>query len=73
MEYDLFVNLKLSRQFTLNSINHSTLIAYVEGRNILNRANVKWVDSNGKIGGELSDPGAYYEPRRVWAGMRIEF
>jgi len=31
------------------------------------------MDSNGRVGGELGDPGAYYDPRRVFLGCSIEF
>lgn len=69
----LFVNLKISKQFDLNQIFQSRLTIYVDVRNLLNRNNIRWVDSNGRAGGELSDPGAYYDPRRVRVGARLEF
>lgn len=69
----LFVNLKVSKQFRLSWFSGATLTLYADGRNLLDRQNVRWVDSNGRIGGELSDPSAYYEPRRVRVGMRLEF
>jgi hypothetical protein len=45
---------------------------YVDARNVFNKLNVRWMDSGGKIGGELGDPGAYYDPRRVRVGFRID-
>lgn len=69
----MFVNLKVSKQFALSLSNRSILTVYADARNVLNKANVKWIDSNGRIGGELSDPSAYYEPRRVRVGVKIEF
>ncbi|MBI1803962.1 MAG: TonB-dependent receptor [Ignavibacteriae bacterium] len=73
MQNVFFLNLKLSKQFMLNEFPKSTLTIYADGRNILNTENVKWIDSNGRIGGELNDPGAYYDPRRVRIGARVEF
>jgi len=73
MQENLFVNLKISRQIELSSTNHTALSLYADIRNLLNRSNVRWVDSNGRIGGELEDPGAYYDLRRVKVGAKIEF
>jgi len=39
----------------------------------LNEKNVRWIDSNGRIGGELSDPGGYYIGRRTTLGVQLEF
>ena len=46
---------------------------YLDVRNITNTQNVKWVDSDGRIGGELGDPGGYYIGRRTSLGMQVEF
>lgn len=73
MKDNLFVDLKFSKQFELSSGGGIVLQAYADIRNLLNRPNVKWIDSNGRIGGELSDPGAYYEGRRVKVGAKVEF
>jgi outer membrane receptor for ferrienterochelin and colicin len=68
-----FVNLKASRLFTLDDTGRYLLTVYVDGRNLLNLKNVRWMDSSGRIGGELGDPGAYYDPRRIRIGLRLEF
>ncbi len=73
MENVVIVNLKLSKQFQLGSEKNMLLTVYADGRNILNTKNIRWIDSNGRVGGELSDPGAYYDPRRVSIGVRCEF
>lgn len=73
MKNILFANLKLSRQFFLDDHQGIALLAYVDARNIFNTRNVKWIDSNGRIGGELSDPSAYYELRRVRVGCSVTF
>ncbi len=73
MKNNLFVNVKVLKHFVLGCESTGTkLTVYVDVRNLLNAQNVKWVDSNGKIGGELEDPGAYYDPRRVRLGIRVE-
>ncbi|HAL55145.1 MAG TPA: hypothetical protein DCP63_01380 [Bacteroidetes bacterium] len=69
----VFINLKLSRQLTLSESHQTALTLYADIRNALNTRNVRWVDSSGRIGGELGDPGAYYNPRRVHIGARMEF
>jgi outer membrane receptor for ferrienterochelin and colicin len=65
------VNLKLSRQFTFGTAHITTVTVYADVRNLLNAKNVRWIDSSGRIGGELNDPGAYYDPRRTRVGMRV--
>jgi outer membrane receptor for ferrienterochelin and colicin len=69
----LMVNSKLSRRFTFGEEERFGIILYADITNIFNRANVRWIDSNGRIGGELNDPGAYYEPRRVRIGIQGDF
>lgn len=49
------------------------LSVYVDLRNLLNDKNVLWVDSSGRIGGELRDPSAYSFPRRTAIGIRATF
>jgi outer membrane receptor protein involved in Fe transport len=49
------------------------LTFYVDVRNLLNAKNIRWVDSSGRVGGELRDPSAYYSPRRTAVGMRVTF
>ncbi|HEY6192806.1 MAG TPA: TonB-dependent receptor [Bacteroidota bacterium] len=71
MEDVLLVNLKISRRF--GGEHGRSMTFYADVRNLLNRDNVRWVDSNGKIGGELGDPAAYYEPRRIRVGAKAEF
>ena len=46
---------------------------YFDIHNLLNRKNIRWIDSNGRIGGELGDPSAYYSPRRINFGFRCEW
>jgi len=67
-----FVNLKLFKQFPLDETGKRSVTIYADTRNIFNRKNVKWIDSNGRIGGELADPGGYFDPRRVRVGFRVE-
>ena len=65
------LDLRVSRAF--HSCDRSDLSVYVDSRNLLDERNVRWVDSSGRVGGELSDPGAYYTPRRTVVGLRAEF
>lgn len=72
MADNLFVNLKLSRRFSIDPSGRVILTVYLDARNVFNKLNVRWMDSGGKIGGELGDPSAYYDPRRVRVGFRID-
>lgn len=69
----VFVNGKLSRRFMIGENNRYVATIFVDGRNIFNKKNVRWMDSSGRIGGELGDPSAYYDPRRVRIGVRVEW
>ena len=69
MSANNLVSLKISRAFRLWS--RYRLILYVDSRNIFDEMNVRWVDSSGRVGGELSDPSAYYIPRRTVVGIRL--
>jgi outer membrane receptor for ferrienterochelin and colicin len=68
-----FANLKFSRRFEFGEEHIVAVTAYMDIRNLTNAKNVRWMDSNGRIGGELSDPSAYYDLRRVRAGASVEF
>lgn len=68
-----FVNLKLSKEFLLSDISSSKIVLFADIRNLFNTKNIRWIDSNGRIGGELSDPSAYYDYRRVRVGFTIDF
>jgi outer membrane receptor for ferrienterochelin and colicin len=73
MRNNIWCNLKFTREFRFSPGNALMLKLYIDIRNLFNTKNVRWMDSNGRVGGELSDPGAYYDPRRVRIGIRIEF
>ncbi len=73
MKQTFFVNLKFSKEFFFSNLPAKKIIVYADVRNLFNSQNVKWIDSNGKIGGELSDPSAYYDHRRVRVGFSVDF
>lgn len=73
MKSVLIVNAKVSMEFDLGQPIASRVSVFADVRNLLNNENVRWIDSSGRIGGELNDPGAYYDPRRVRIGLRAEF
>ncbi len=71
--FDYFaINVKLSKTFKWSETSPVLMTLYADIRNLLNRKNIKWMDSEGRIGGELSDPGAYYDFRRVRVGLRMD-
>ncbi|MCX6145108.1 MAG: hypothetical protein NTZ35_18045 [Ignavibacteriales bacterium] len=55
-----------------NPSEYSSVMLYADIRNLFFKLNVKWMDSLGRIGGELGDPSAYYDLRRVKIGFRME-
>lgn len=68
-----FLDMKVNKRFSIETgfrTIHFTL--YADMRNVFNDKNVRWVDSSGRIGGELGDPSAYYSPRRSRIGCSIE-
>lgn len=73
MENVLMVNLKLSREFLTGPAGSARLSVFADIRNLLNKKNIRWIDSSGRVGGELGDPSAYYDPRRIRIGMRVDF
>jgi hypothetical protein len=66
------IDVKLAQQFHLGWTPASVLTVYLDIRNLLNEHNVSWVDSNGRIGGELADPSGYFIGRRTSLGVQLE-
>ena len=69
MEPTSTLNLKLLK--TVN-IGNLSLEIFFDGRNLLDRNNLIWVDSSGKKGGELIDPAAWGEERRMRLGVSLK-
>jgi hypothetical protein len=67
------LDLKLEKTLTFSWWENSRMKVYVDIRNATNARNVKWIDSNGRIGGELDDPGGFYIGRRTNVGLQVEF
>ncbi len=67
----LLINAKFTVTVDLGS--DRSMMIFADARNLLNTRNVRWMDSNGRIGGELGDPSAYYEPRRVRLGFEVQW
>ena len=78
MPYNNFFDIKLSKEFQFGPKQIETgsrrykVAIYVDVRNLFNEQNVRWMDSSGRIGGELNDPAAYYIGRRIAVGMNAE-
>lgn len=69
-DYSL-LNFKIS--VPLPTVRGVQSTAYVDVRNATDAQNVRWVDSSGRVGGELADPTAYYPLRRTTVGLRAQF
>jgi outer membrane receptor for ferrienterochelin and colicin len=66
-------DLKVAKVFRFDWWSNSLWKIYLDVRNIFNRQNVRWMDSNGRIGGELGDPFGYFIGRRTSIGVQVEF
>jgi outer membrane receptor protein involved in Fe transport len=67
------VDLRVEQRLTPGWWPSSSISFYLDVRNISNSQNVRWMDSNGRIGGELEDPSGYYVGRRTRLGVQVEF
>jgi outer membrane receptor protein involved in Fe transport len=66
-----YVDVKAYKEWQLRA--WLSLTAYLGVRNLLDRHNVLWIASDGRIGGELRDPSAWDVGRRVNVGLRMAF
>jgi outer membrane receptor protein involved in Fe transport len=66
------IDIKLAQSFTLHWTPAASLLLYLDVRNLLNERNVSWMDSNGRIGGELGDPSGYFIGRRTSFGVQVD-
>jgi outer membrane receptor for ferrienterochelin and colicin len=73
MPASLTLDVRAQQQFHIPWWSEALVTMYVDCRNLTNELNVLWIDSNGRIGGELSDPSGYATGRRTNLGMQIEF
>lgn len=69
----LNVDIKAAKAFVVGWWQDARFTVYVDCRNLANEKNVKWVDSNGRIGGELGDPSGFFIGRRTNVGLQIAF
>ncbi len=67
------IDLKAAAGFVIDWWVNARLTLYLDIRNLTDARNVVWMDSNGRIGGELADPSGYDTGRRTSTGVRIEF
>ncbi len=68
-----YFNADVKIEKLLSFVENMRMRLYLDVRNLTNAQNVKWVDSNGRVGGELGDPGGYYIGRRTSLGVQVEF
>jgi outer membrane receptor for ferrienterochelin and colicin len=66
------IDLRIDQRFKLGWTHAAMLVLYLDVRNLLDRQNVSWMDSNGLIGGELGDPSGYFIGRRTSLGVRLD-
>jgi outer membrane receptor for ferrienterochelin and colicin len=68
------LNVKVSKAFNVGDSPKPwmKISVYLDGRNVLDASNVRWVDSSGRVGGELGDLTAWDPGRRIRLGVRVE-
>ncbi|MFC1540030.1 TonB-dependent receptor domain-containing protein [Gemmatimonadota bacterium] len=68
------IDLRISREWGLRVHGKVfTIQAFCDVRNLTDRKNVLWMASDGQIGGELGDPGAWELARRTRIGLEVRF
>ncbi len=72
---DIFqVDARLIRDWPIRMGGREVVLrVFGDVRNLTDRQNVVWVSSDGRIGGELRDPGAYRIGRRTRIGIEVRF
>ena len=66
-----YIDLKIFKNWEIGK--KLSVMTYLDVRNLLDKYNVLWIASDGRIGGELMDPSAYDIGRRVNLGVKISF
>jgi len=66
------VDVRIAQVFRFGWTPSSLIMLYLDVRNLFDEQNVSWIDSNGRIGGELQDPSGYFIGRRTSLGVQIE-
>lgn len=74
MKHYSVLQFKVSKRFAIGPRTSPTMKCdfYVDARNVFNTKNVLWMDSSGRVGGELGDLSAWDAGRRVRIGLRME-
>ena len=67
------IDVRCEKSFRFDGWPDAVLTVYVDARNLTNQKNVAWMDSNGRIGGELGDPSGYFIGRRTKLGIQLSF
>lgn len=67
------IDVRVEKTFRLPWWGDAAAMVYLEVRNLSNERNVRWIDSNGRIGGELGDPGGFVIGRRTGLGFQVTF
>ena len=65
------IDLKAQKHFGASWWPGAVLTLYADVRNLTDAHNVAWMDSNGRIGGELNDPSGYFIGRRTHVGLQL--
>ncbi|HEX9971908.1 MAG TPA: hypothetical protein VGD14_07545 [bacterium] len=64
-----YIDVKFFKNWNLTK--NLSVQTYLDVRNLFDKYNVLWIASDGRIGGELSDPSAFDIGRRVNLGVKI--
>jgi outer membrane receptor protein involved in Fe transport len=67
------LDVRIEKSLPLKTIGLVEAEIYADIRNAFNSQNIRWMDSSGRIGGELEDPSSYFTGRRSAIGIRVQF
>jgi outer membrane receptor protein involved in Fe transport len=65
------LDIRAEKHFPLPMANSGLITLFADIRNLTDQRNILWVDSNDRIGGELSDPGGVTVGRRIGVGIQV--
>jgi outer membrane receptor protein involved in Fe transport len=74
MKEIFLIDLRIRKRIPLTIGGRTSEVAlFADIRNLTDRKNIVWIASDGRVGGELGDPGAWRIGRRTRIGLEVRF
>jgi hypothetical protein len=74
MQENVQIDMRISRDWTVRAAGRELQFNFfTDVRNVTDSRNVLWMSSDGRVGGELGDPGALSMGRRTHVGLEVRF